>query len=99
MDELAAILWLEYSPCGLTTIRVAGKKAYVTTAVPANSIACCDFSKFVIAFFGKDAPVQLIVNPYTNARAGKIEFVCHIYADCGLLRPQCAAINTDSAVQ
>jgi HK97 family phage major capsid protein len=78
---------------------VAGKPAYVSSSVPSTSIACGDFSKMIIAFWGADTPIQIIVNPFTQALAGQVQFVAQCLADVGILRASCFTISSDSAIQ
>jgi hypothetical protein len=77
--------------------RVAGKPAFVTTNLPAGGIVAGDFSKMIVAFWGDS--IQLVVNPYTNALAGKISFVVNALADVGTPRPEAFCISSGSAVQ
>lgn len=76
---------------------VLGRPSYVTSAMAATDICCGDFSKMIVAFWGEGTPIQLIVDPYSQSPANKIQIVVNAFADTGLLRPTVFCRNTDTA--
>ena len=79
--------------------RVLGRPAFITTSMGASDLLAGQFNKMVIAFFGSDIPVQLLADPFSESREGRIRVVAEVLADTGLLRPTCFVKNADSAVQ
>ena len=80
---------------------IGAHEAYTTTSVSSTTgLVCGSFDKLVIGFFGGAASnVRLIVNPYTNSLADRINFVVECLADVGVVRPEAFCIAADSAVQ
>jgi len=77
----------------------ADRPAFVTTNCPSTSICSGDFSRMVLATWGEGTPVQIIVDPYTSAKSGKIEIVANLMGDIGVVREEVFCISTDSAIQ
>lgn len=75
---------------------VVGLPALTTTAAPATGALVGDWSKVVVAFFGKS--VSVLVDPFSQDTAGKLLLVINAYADTGCLRPTLFVRNSDTVV-
>jgi HK97 family phage major capsid protein len=80
---------------------VIGRPAFTTTAVPAASILCGDFSTMYLAFFAptNEPAIRVVVNPFSSALAGQIQLVVSALGDAGVIRPNLFVKSADSAVQ
>lgn len=78
---------------------VGSKPAFVSQNLTSTQVCAGDFSKMLFATWGQNSPISVIVDPYAQKRAEKIEIQVTLYGDVGLLREQVFCINADSAVQ
>jgi HK97 family phage major capsid protein len=76
---------------------IAGKRAFVTTSCPANSICAGDFTKMFFGWFGEGAPIQITVDKFSRKKEGLLELYLQSYCDVAIARPQLFVVNTDSA--
>jgi hypothetical protein len=67
-----------------------GYPALSTCFANANRVYAADWSKTVVATFGEG--IELIVDPYTYKKCGKIEITALMLADSGLWNPNAIAI-------
>lgn len=57
--------------------------AYATPLLTNERMILGDFSKGVVSFFG-DQDITIIMDPFTDAKSGKITFTALAMADCGI---------------
>jgi HK97 family phage major capsid protein len=76
--------------------RIGTHRAFVTSNMTATGLVAADFTKFVIAFWGA---ARVTVDPYSSKKAEKIEIVLTQMADCGIIWPLVAYVNSGSVVQ
>jgi HK97 family phage major capsid protein len=80
---------------------VAGYLSQVSTELNAanagNKVIFGAFQNLKIGVFGNSAWTN--VNPYTLSKTGEKIFTLHLYCDCGITRPTCFIISTDSGAQ
>lgn len=77
----------------------ADRPAHVTTGMLATRILCGDFSKVIFPMWGEGAPVQVIVDPHSSKKSGKVELLCALQASVAVRREEVFCISSDSAVQ
>jgi HK97 family phage major capsid protein len=76
--------------------RIGTHRAFVTSNMTATGLVAADFTKFVIALWGAAVAT---VDPYSSKRSEKIELVVTQNADCGIIWPLSACVNSGSVVQ
>ena len=78
---------------------VAGHPARGSTNVPTGTIVLGQWEKVLIGIFGKGAPVEILVDPFTRDSKGEIIFSATLYADVCCLQPTAFCKSADSAIQ
>jgi HK97 family phage major capsid protein len=78
---------------------VLGYPAYASNVCPANTAILGDWTRMVWCFFGTGAPVELLIDPYSQKKAEGIEVLCTVYGDIGLLQPAAFCYSNGSTIQ
>ncbi|WOO40382.1 phage major capsid protein [Rubellicoccus peritrichatus] len=75
---------------------VNGYPSFATNQVPANRVVFGNFSDLIVADW---AGIDVIVDPYSLKKEGKVEIMVTILTDCGVRHPESFAVSTDAGNQ